>query len=734
MATKTVKGHPLWLVLVVLLAMMPLAVAQNSQPQVVSDGLTSIGINDGISAELEVQLGAETTALLSWTCSACTLEVVSGPEGFSVESHGANVMSIETGQSGTVQMTADSEGTDVLELYVVTEVEDTLPTQRPAPEAATDVMSALLCETATDCIDDGQGHLFSVLTPGATPTVRGMASADTSRYVAFNITQGDTLEWQWMVTTHAVSVSFYHQTDSTETAMETVMTSPQSNAWPSATPAGQFWTAPEDGRFVARITTEAPTAAWTATVVHHPHAPVRSLMDANLSQGVDLIGHDSLTAPFDWSDVHELTLASVHAPATVSVDQLLSGSWVAGTPTNLLPGQTLKVYPYPDVSGGRIKVIESPVFMLQAHTRTFADLAGLEAPSYRPIDNATDNSSWPVINLTTPSTGELTLAVHDTTDTYRMVVDGWSESIHFVQFVLEGDVTGLELQLWDIDQNTGEVLATDITRPVGDQLKIGLQVGRGTHYLQVRFQDAAAATPHLWGEEADARTYTLRPSYSLIDEGEEPWFPPSDDAVFWGGVARWFMGLLFLLPVVYLVVHVKRSQAFAASVAEKKQRLAWYIQRLDSGETSAKETRIDMAKALHAVAQLEWSEGLEAWGPKRLEHRTDDVALAVWSVDERLASADGRWPLVVGVHVINGTWDLAALRFDAPEGQAFEVAHVEPRFLFQGEEVFLDTMGPGHRTYLVVELVGPETRVDVELNGRMDGEPFAAKVPETLER
>ena len=64
MATKTVKGHPLWLVLVVLLAMMPLAVAQSSQPQVVSDGLNSIAINDGISAELEVQLDAETLSLI----------------------------------------------------------------------------------------------------------------------------------------------------------------------------------------------------------------------------------------------------------------------------------------------------------------------------------------------------------------------------------------------------------------------------------------------------------------------------------------------------------------------------------------------------------------------------------------------------------------------------------------------------------------------------------------------
>ena len=43
-------------------------------------------------------------------------------------------------------------------------------------------------------------------------------------------------------------------------------------------------------------------------------------------------------------------------------------------------------------------------------------------------------------------------------------------------------------------------------------------------------------------------------------------------------------------------------------------------------------------------------------------------------------------------------------------------------------------MGPGHRTYLMAELKGSAQRVDVELNGRMDGTPFAARVPETLER
>ena len=145
--------------------------------------------------------------------------------------------------------------------------------------------------------------------------------------------------------------------------------------------------------------------------------------------------------------------------------------------------------------------------MVEASTRSFADLAGHEAPSYRPVDNTTDNSSWPVINLTDATSGELTLSVHDTTDTYRLVVDGWSESIHFVQFVFEGDATGLELQLWDIDQNTGEVLSTDITQPVGDQLRIGLQVGRGTHYLQLRFQ-MRPTPPRIFGAKRRLRERT----------------------------------------------------------------------------------------------------------------------------------------------------------------------------------------------------------------------------------
>ena len=720
------------LVLLFLLLAMPVD-AQTNQSLQLDNGRTVIDLTAGETRDVTFTVASEKAAILSWACSSCQLEVGDHDDNLAVEAHGATMLSVKANQTDTLSLTLSTEVSDAVELILLDEINTTMDTQRPAPSATTDHTTPVVCTSANACLTATDHHLFTVpnLNEAATS---GVVEANAYHHVAFNTSSGDTLEWQWLATTEAVSVEMFHQTATSETLTDTDLTAEASTVWSNSAPLGAHWAAPADGRFIARISTQAPVAFWAAHVVLHHHEPVLSLMESNLTVGTEIIGHGNTSAPFSWDETHELNVEAVHRSVVFSVDQLLNGAWVAGSPHTLQPGEPMKVYPYPDVSAGRMKMTGATAFMLEASTRSFADLGGLEAPSYRPTNNATDNATWPVINLTEATSGELTLAVHDTTDTYRLVVDGWSESIHFVQFVVEGDVADLEMQLWDIDQNTGEVLATDITRPVGEQLRIGLQVGRGTHYLQLRFQDASEATPHLWGEEVASRTYTLRPAYTLIDEGDEPWFPPSEDAVFWGSVARWFMGLLFLLPAVYLFVHVKRSQAFAASVAAKKERLSWYISRLDSGESSPKQARIDMSKALRAVAELDWNEGLEAWGPKRLEHRTEDIALAIWSVDERLATKKQAWPVVVGVHVLNGTWDLAALRFDAPEGRGFEVVHAEPRFLFQGEEVFLDTMGPGHRAYLIVELSGPAQRVDVELNGRMDGQPFAARVPETLER
>jgi len=720
-----------------LLLVLPTTNAQSDATTSEEERLSTVSLTANQHQAFTLEVAADTSSIVMWECVSCQVEVETSSPNMTASVHGSTMLSLMANETIDIQLNISSTVDETVRLLTVHAIRLGELTNRPAPGASTTQTTVATCEQVVDCIDSSSGRLSSSIpySEDASFIHHGLIESTHDQFLVFNASQGDTLEWQWLASTASVAVQVYHQTSTEEQLLEGTSTSVAS--YTSLGNEGSntsYWAAPNDGRFIARLSTDAAHSTWAAYVLIHQHQGVMDLMNEATVNGAELVGHDSLTAPFEWSETKQLTIASPLESTEVAVDQLLDGTWVAGTPTVIERGETMVVYPYPDVAVGRLKITNSSVFSLEISTRTFADNETLEAPSYRPTDEAIDNSTWPILNLTETTGGEFTLAVHDTTDTYRLVVDGWDESIHFVQVIVEGDIAGLEVQMWDIDQNTGEVLATDITRPVGDQLKIGLQVGRGTHYFQLRFQNASEVTGHLWGEHIEERTYMLLPSYSLIDEGEEPWFPPSDDAVYWGNVARWFMGVLFLLPVVYLGIHIKRSKDFATSVAEKKQRLAWYISRLDSGESNVKETRVDMAKALHAVAQLEWNDGLEAWGPKRLEHRTDDIALAVWSVDERLANHEGAWPVVIGVHVLNGTWDLAALRFDAPEGQGFEVVHVEPRFLFQGEEVFLDTMGKGHRTYLVVELNGPAKQVDVELNGRMDGEPFAARVPETLER
>ena len=106
--------------------------------------------------------------------------------------------------------------------------------------------------------------------------------------------------------------------------------------------------------------------------------------------------------------------------------------------------------------------------------------------------------------------------------------------------------------------------------------------------------------------------------------------------------------------------------------------------------------------------------------------------MAVWVLDQRLAKNENTLPVMVGIHVIKGQWELAALRFDAPEGEAYTIKRVEPRFLHRGEEIFLDTMNEGNITFLTVELSGSASSVDIEINGRCDGIPSAARMPQAI--
>ena len=722
-------------VLVALLGCLLTPAVLTTQAAVPEDQrLFTVEVFPDLTSSVELSLEADSVNLLAWRCESCSITV----DAVDVQTTASvgQMMAISTNETVTVTVELTGPAAETVNFMLVENVGDEHRTTRPAPGETTVTTALHPCQHDLGCTAVSLERATATVSLASETTflVSGTLESDKADYLTFEVGQGDTLEWQWMAVTEEVGVEIYHQTDNDEALLPVEFVAPSAFSTLHQAPRSMWWTAPEDGRLIAKVASPTTEVIWTAYAIMHPDINQTSLIGQDLQEGFTILGYHQQEVLFQWNDTHALRMEAFHANLSVTVDQLMDGNWVDGLMRSVAQGETVTVYPYPNTSVGRLTLQTSTVMAMEVHLDAFTDADGLEAPSYRPNSLMADNRSWPVLNLTRASQGEFTLAVHDTVDTYRLVVDGWEDSIHFIQFSMTGNLDNLEMQLWDIDQTTGEVLATDITRPVGGELKLGLQVGRGTHFFQLRFQNASAETPHLWGDDVPSRTYTLVGSYSLIDEGEEPWYPPDDEAVFWGGVARWFLGALFLVPVVYFVYTMRQQRRFAQHLATAKQRLAWYTARLDSGETDKKAVRTDLSNVLQAVAQLEWQEGLDAWGEQRTEHRTEDVALAVWHADPRLAKTSGSWPLVVGVHVLQGEWELVALRFDAPEGEAFTVADVEPRFLHQGEEVFLDEMQAGHKAYLLVELNGPAKQVDVELNGRMNGQPVAARLPETVVR
>jgi len=309
--------------------------------------------------------------------------------------------------------------------------------------------------------------------------------------------------------------------------------------------------------------------------------------------------------------------------------------------------------------------------------------------------------------------------------------------LHLVQITAEGDVQNLLIEMWNMDQETwiaNEFIEANYSN---GKLQTALQVGPGTHFVRISLIDGDLyldSQNKTWGQKDSSISYQLSTQYTLVDEGDQPWFPPSDKAVRYGGIMRWILGSLFLIPVAFLAFDLQKKKKLAKIMASKKERLAWFKQRLDDGTTDVKTSRSELVKALMAIATLDWETGLETWGKPTAQHRTENIAIAAWTVDERLVKVSGSWPLIIGIHVLEGNWELAALRFDAPQGQPWKVVNVDPRFLHNGEEVFVDTINAGSRTFLAVELEGSSDCVDVELNGKMNLIPMAARIPTTIWR
>lgn len=704
---------------------------QNNEPEViVTDGrVTGVMIESGQTYSDSWNIKENEWYSVKMDCQSCSGTIQFN--GTIIDSSSSSMQG-QASSDGILELSIESSVMEEVGLSIIQHASDNFVSVRPSPSQTEVSISGGICYDLSSCLDYSRGNLGSIPEGEFTSPsfINGIVDNTQSEFFTIDVSKGDTLELSLVHSTSDINIEIYYQNQTDEKLLSGNINS--SNQLSTNQKIGpEYWHFSEDGRAIIKVESQTVNTMWTLqrTIFNLQEM---SVLQSNITS--EIYGHLSKSILIDVSQAQRLALKSPYSGVEISTVQLMGGQWVESNSLILEQNLFSNVYVYPNVSAIRVD-ISAEVFLVELSVEDFSDLSqGIEAPSLAPIYKETDNSSWPIIELNTQShNGQFTLPIFDHSDVYKIEIVGWEDSIHFVKFIIEGDIEDCEVEFIEKDQETWEDKETKVRTLASGEIQVALEVDRGTHFLRISIINSSNYN-NSWGESIDSKQYTITTQYELVDEGEEPWFPPDENAEKWGSIARWFMGGLFLVPGIIALVLYKRNYHFANSLANKKKRLEWLKTRLDKGITTPKESRKFLRRALDSISTLEWESACEIWGDYDIEHRTDGVAIVAWKLDERLSKDGTSWPIIVGINILEGNWELAALRLDAPQGEAWNVTNVHPRFLANGEEIFLDSMVAGNIVFLTIEIEGSSQCVDIELNGRVDGQPFAARIPSTLWR
>ena len=720
------------ILIVVMLSLMMVQVSgQSNEPEIImTDGrITGLNIENGQTYTETWIIKENEWYSVNLDCQGCTGTLKFN--GTLIDSS-SNSMNGMVNSDGTMELAIESSIDEEIGLSIIHHTNDDFVSVRPSPSQIAPTISSKICLEITACVDYSRGNLASIPNGEFTSSefITGIIDDGQSEYFAIDVSKGDTLELSLAHSSSDIMIEIYFQNQSEEKLLINNISSP-SQLSPNQILGPSYWQFDNEGRAIIKVESQSINTVWALHQMIFESQEMYVLPNNVTSQ---VYGHDFSSILIDVSDSKRLSLNSPYSGVEVSSSQLMSGQWVQSESITLQQDEISNLYVYPNVSAVRMD-ISAQVFLVQVSVEDFSDLGqGVEAPYLPPIYLETDNASWPTIDLDVNSqNGEFTLSIFDHSDVYKLEIEGWEDSIHFVKFTIEGDIEDCEVELIEKNQDTWEDKESKVRTISSGEIQVALELERGTHFLRISIINSSIYN-NSWGENIDSKQYSISSQYELVDEGEEPWFPPDEDAEKWGSIARWFMGGLFLVPGIIVLVLYKKNLSFANSISNKKKRLEWLKRNLDEGTSTPKQSRKFLRRALDSISTLEWKSACEIWGEYDVEHRTEGIAMVAWKLDERLSKNNSSWPIIIGINIFQGNWEMAALRLDAPEGQAWNVTSVHPRFLSNGEEIFLDSMVAGNIVFVTVEIEGSSKFVDIELNGRVDGEPFAARIPSTLWR
>ena len=724
----------LFLLSILILCQLPLTTHADESPIVfvIDERVQMITLDADTSYDISESVSEGDVISVAVGCDFCSVSI---EENGSITTS-TSIATVVASEAGVANISISSVETETITTSILVAPDTQHPSQRPAPEDSFDLDSNGRCISSVDCIDVHRGNLNTVSTGSYSSDwfESGLVRSEAPEYWAIEVLEGDLVEFKLHHTSDNIRFDFSFQNSTIELPLPLLIESATGTS-PDLLTSTEYIDILEDGRLIVKISTTAAQSAY---------ALQRSIHSKSLTQQIDdntftftQIGHTHSQTAFSFKETNLVKLAPMVENIKVELTVKIGSDWILMPEIEISKNTVKRIYAYPNSSMAMLK-ITSDVHWVDVSIESFSDgNISMDAPSFAPTD-PNNIDAWPVLasENTARFEGSLTLPAMDQNDVYLLSVDGWVDSLHRVHIIIRTTNQDLVVNVWELDQETFETKSEYLITfdPLSNEGEVYLNVGPGMHLIEFAHEDENILSNQTWSNGLQSVSYTITTTKVTTEEGEEPWFPPSDEAKLWGSAVRWILGIAMIIPAVFLFYKIKSTRAEGRRLGAVRERLKILTALLDSGSETPKRTRKTLVKSLEAVATLPWQSACESWGVPDRTYSTQGTSLAIWKLDQRLSKEPDSWPLLIGLHTPDETWEVSGFRFDAPNGNPWNVANVEPRLLHRGEEIFIDTIAKGTMIFLTVELSGDGDQVDIELNGHVDGSPRGMKIPTTLSR
>ena len=137
-------------------------------------------------------------------------------------------------------------------------------------------------------------------------------------------------------------------------------------------------------------------------------------------------------------------------------------------------------------------------------------------------------------------------------------------------------------------------------------------------------------------------------------------------------------------------------------------------------ESDSSEDQDKIRSSLKVLSEESWESVIMEFGDPEVRHLTDGLEVCAWRFKGRSRS------VLVGIKNQTEEWKMAAIRFFSPLGRDIPIESVEPKMMFQGDEVFIGDLKEHTTVFLRVMISGAPSNINIHISGMVGGKPVAA--------